>query len=119
MKFSEYVTRMDEALRRKYPTAHPYKDPPGGMPPAAKKPYPVAQPYVPQQPAQEVPTSKTDDKRHQMWRIRKGQFTQEEKAIVDKQQKELAAYGVVFTPFKIYGGMENPQFDPTPFQFNK
>lgn len=66
-------------------------------------------------PSKPTPVGKPTDE--DLWRITKGQFTPEEQAIVAKQQRELKRYGVVFTPFRFYGGMKNPQFDPTPFQF--
>jgi hypothetical protein len=51
-----------------------------------------------------------------MMRIAQKQFTPEEQKLVQRQNAEMKQYGVVLTPFKLYGGMKNPQVDNSSFQ---
>ena len=116
MRFKNFVMEAD-----RYPVASGVQPPPGGIP--AKRG--VARQLSPQQ-----QVDPGQQQQQQLMRIAKGQFTPEETQIVNKQKSEMQKYGVVFTPFKFYGGMQNPQSslanpayqgkpDLTQFQFNR
>jgi hypothetical protein len=73
------------------------------------KDYPVAQRVQPPPVLQSTPSPE------ELHRLVTGPLHPLEKAIIKKQKEELRQYGVVFTPFKFYGGMKNPQ--PDSFNF--
>lgn len=126
MNFRDFVTEVTN--KPPYPVARGVQPPPGGVP--AKRG--VARQLTPQQgdPRQQQQGDPRQQQQQQLMRITQGQFTPEETQIVNKQKAEMQRYGVVFTPFKFYGGMQNPQSslvnpayqgkpDLTQFQFNR
>jgi len=93
----------------------PAAPPPAGSP-LFQQPAKAARALTPQQAQKgQIPTRQQAQKQgsgvsqQDMWRLAKGQFTPEEAAIVQRQKAEMQKYGVVFTPFKLYGGGQNPQ----------
>lgn len=70
-----------------------------------------------QQRMQKQKMGQGDNYQQQLMRIAQGKFTPEEQQVVNKQKEEMQRFGVVFTPFKFYGGGQNPRSDLSQFNF--